>query len=314
MAAERQKMIVVPIDGSDNSLRSLDYTNLMFGPKHNLKVTVFHVLPGLPTVLIEEGRTDARIREQLQNLKKKNIGSAERLLTDAKSKLVNMGFTKEAVETVYQERRVGIARDICNWAQDNRADALIISSRGRTRIEAFFTGEIANKVLEYTKTCPIWMVKGSVKNRDVFLAVDHSENALRAADHCGFMLSGTAANVTVFHAKRDLRRLIPKEVVEEFPEFQKFYQRKAGEVVAPYLKKSKEMLLKAGLAERRAAIRVIDGSRNNARDILDEARSNAIGTIVLGKRGYSNLKDFSMGSIARKVLNEASDMAVCMVP
>ena len=74
------------------------------------------------------------------------------------------------------------------------------------------------------------------------------------------------------------------------------------------------MLLKAGLAERRAAIRVIDGSRNNARDILDEARSNAIGTIVLGKRGYSNVKDFSMGSIARKVLNEASDMAVCMVP
>ena len=74
------------------------------------------------------------------------------------------------------------------------------------------------------------------------------------------------------------------------------------------------MLLKAGLAERQAAIKVIDGSRNNARDILDEARSNGIGTVVLGKRGYANVKDFSMGSIARKVLNEALDMAVCMVP
>ena len=52
MAAVRQKMIVVPIDGTENSLRSLNYVNLMFGPKHNLKVTVFHVLPGLPTVLI----------------------------------------------------------------------------------------------------------------------------------------------------------------------------------------------------------------------------------------------------------------------
>ena len=314
MAAQRQKMIVVTVDGSKNSLKSLAYTNLMFGPKHNLKVTVFHVLPSLPSFLIEESRKDAKIRGQLQTLKKKNIDVSERLLTDAKNKLVKMGFAEQAVETVYQERRVGIARDICNWAEDNRADALIISSRGRTRLEAFFTGEVANKVLEYSKTCPICMVKGSVKNGGVLLAVDHSENALRAASHCGFMLSGTGTNATVFHAKRDLRRFIPKEVVEEFPEFKKFWQRKAGEVVAPYLKKSKEMLLKAGLAERQAAIKVIDGSRNTARDILDEARSHGIGTVVLGKRGYSNVKDFSMGSIARKVLNEASDMAVCMVP
>ena len=314
MAAEKPKMIVVPVDGSENSLKSLDYTNLMFGPKHNLKVTLFHVLPSLPSVLIEESRKDAKMGEQFSNLKKKNIGLAERLLVEAKNKLVLRGFAESAVETVYQERRVGIARDICNWAEDNRADALIISSRGRTRLHAFFTGEIANKVLEYAKTCPIWMVKGSVKSGDVLLAVDHSENALRAADHCGFMLSGTGANVTVFHANRELKRLIPKEVIDEFPEFQKFFKRKAGEVIAPYLKKSKEMLLKTGLTERQTTIKAIDGSRNTARDILDEARSNAVGTVVLGKRGHSNVKDFSMGSIARKVLNEASDMAVCMVP
>ncbi len=314
MAAEKQKLIVVPVDGSENSLRALDYTNLMFGPRNDLKVILFHVLPGLPSVLIEESKKDARISEQFQNLKKKNIDLAERLLMDAKNKLVKMGFAEQTVEAVYQERRVGIARDICNWAEDNRADALIISSRGRTRLEAFFTGETANKVLEYIKTCPIWMVKGFVKNSDVLLAVDHSENALRAVDHCGFMLSGTGANVTVFHAKRDLRRFIPREVVDEFPEFKKFWQRKAGEVVAPYLKKSKEMLLKAGLAERQAAIKVIDGSRNPARDILDEARSNGIGTIFLGKRGDSDVKEFSRGGIARKVLDEASDMAICMVP
>ena len=314
MAAKIQKMIVVPVDGSENSLKSLNYTNLIFGPKHNLKVTLFHVLPSLPSVLIEESRKDANIREQLSNLKKRNIGLAERLLTDAKNKLVKLGFSEQAVETVHQERRVGIARDICNWAQDHQADALVISSRGRTRIEAFFTGEIANKVLEYAKTCPIWLVKGFVKNGDVLLAVDHSENAMRAVDHCGFMLSGTVANVTVFHANRDLGRFIPKEVVEEFPEFKKFFARKAGEVVAPYLKKSKEMLIKAGLTERQTTIKVIDGSRHTARDILDKAHSNGIGTVVLGKRGNSNIKDFSMGSIARKILDGAADMAVCIVP
>ena len=85
-------------------------------------------------------------------------------------------------------------------------------------------------------------------------------------------------------------------------------------MVAPYLKKSKEMLLKAGLTERRVKIKVIDGSRNTARDILDKVHCDGIGTVVLGKRGSSNVKDFSMGSIARKVLDGAMDMAICMVP
>jgi hypothetical protein len=71
VAAQRQKMIVVTVDGSKNSLKSLAYTNLMFGPKHNLKVTVFHVLPSLPSFLIEESRKDAKIRGQLQTLKKR---------------------------------------------------------------------------------------------------------------------------------------------------------------------------------------------------------------------------------------------------
>ena len=134
MAAEMQKMIVVPVDGSENSVKALAYTNLMFGPKHNLNVTVFHVLPSLPHFLIEESGKDAKIAEQLQNLKKKNIGLAQRLLTDAKNKLVKTGFADQAVETVYQERRVGIARDICDWAESHRAgaaDAECRAVRGR---------------------------------------------------------------------------------------------------------------------------------------------------------------------------------------
>jgi nucleotide-binding universal stress UspA family protein len=314
MASEKQTLIVVPVDGSESSLRSLDYLHLMLGSNQRLKVTVLHVLPSLPSVLVDECRKDANLREQLQNLIKSNINLAERLLTDAKNKLVKMGFAEQAVKTVYQERRVGIARDICNWTDDNQADAMVISSRGRSRIQVFFTGEIANKVLEYSKTCPIWLIKGSVKNRGVLLAVDHSANAMRAVDHCGFMLAGTGTNVTVFHANRDLKRFVPKEVVEEFPEFKKFFARKAGEVVAPYLKKSKEILLKAGLTERQITIKAIDGSRNTARDILDMVRSHSFGTVVMGKRGNSNVADFSMGSIARKVLDGASDMAICMVP
>ena len=34
------KKIVIPVDGSKNSLRSLDYLALIYGPKHKLDVNL----------------------------------------------------------------------------------------------------------------------------------------------------------------------------------------------------------------------------------------------------------------------------------
>lgn len=315
MAKKIEKKIVVPIDGSENALKSLDYINRIFGSKHNLKVSLVYFLQQLPPILFEESSKSPETRNQLREIEKKNSQIAERILKDAKDRLMNIGFTQKTVEAVFHEIEIGVARDICSWAEKSKkADAIIITSRGRSRLETFFTGEIANKVLEYSKACPVWMVKGRVRNKNVLLAVENSENAMRAVDHAGFMLAGTDVNVTVFHSKRDLRRFVPKEVLEEFPGVQKFWQKKAGIAVAPYMKKAREMLIQAGLAESLISVKLVDGSRSAARDILEEAEENAIGTIILGRKGSSAVKDYSFGSTTKKVLDRASDMAVCIVP
>ena len=315
MTKNPEKMIVVPIDGSENALKSLDYIVRVFGPKHSLRVSLVYLMPKLPPILVEEGRKNRETMNQLREIEKRNSQMAEGILTDAKDRMMNIGFTKKTVEAVFRNIETGVARDICSWAEKNKkADAIIITSRGRSRMQAFFTGEIAHKVLEFVKVCPVWMVKGRVKSKDVLLAIDNSENALRAIGHAGFMLSGTDVNVTIFHSKRDLRRFVPKEVLQEFPGVQKFWQRKAGEALAPYMEKAREMLIQAGLAENQIFVKLVDGSHSVARDILEEAEENAIGTIVLGKKGHSGVKDYSMGSTTKKVLDSASDMAVCIVP
>jgi nucleotide-binding universal stress UspA family protein len=315
MTKKKEKMIVVPIDGSENALMSLDYINRIFGPKHNLRLSLVYLLPKLPSVIVEESSKSRETMDQLRGIEKRSSQMAERILTDAKDRLMSVGFTQKAVEAVFRKIEVGVARDICGWAEKHKkADGIIISSRGRSRLEAFFTGEIANKVLEYVKVCPVWMVKGRVKSKNILLAIDHSENAMRAVDHAGFMLSGTDANVTVFHSKRDLRRFVPAEVLDEFPGVQKFWQKKAGDVVAPYMKKAREILIEAGLAENQISVKLVDGSRSAARDILEESEKNSIGTIMLGKKGSSAVQDYSLGSITKKVLDGASNMAVCIVP
>ena len=314
MTKKMEKRVVVPIDGSENALVSLDYINRIFGPRHSLRLSLVYLLPKLPSILFEESSKSRETMDQLQEIEKRSSQMAERILAAAQDRLMQVGFTAKAVEAVFRKIEVGVARDICSWAETSRkADAIIISSRGRSRLEAFFTGEIANKVLEYVKVCPVWMVKGRVKSKNVLVAVDHSVNAMRAVGHAAFMLSGTDVKVTVFHSKRDLRRFVPAEVLQEFPGVQKFWQRKAGDVVAPYMKKAREMLIEAGLSENQISVKLVDGSRSAARDILREAEENTIGTIILGRKGCSDVKDYSMGSITKKVLDGASDMAVCVV-
>jgi nucleotide-binding universal stress UspA family protein len=250
---------------------------------------------------------------KLKTLENKNMRLAEKILSKAKDLLLKKGFKEDLVQTVARKKDQGIAQDICNWVESKRADAVLMTTRGRSKLEAFFMGEVASKLLEYCRVCPVWIVEGAVTSNRVLIAIDNSENALRAVDHAGFMLSGTDNPVTLFHTMRHLRRFVPQEVLDEAPELEELWKTKAGQEIEPFMKKAKEVLLQAGLNESQINTKVVDGSRSPASDILDEARSNGYGTIVMGRRGITGVKEFFMGSVSSKVLRSSTGMATWIV-
>jgi nucleotide-binding universal stress UspA family protein len=307
------KMLTIPVDGSENALLSLDYLQLIYGNRHNLEVTLKYVLPSLPPLLADDRSMDRETATKLKAIENKSIRMAEKILTQAKNLLIDKGFDEDRVQTVYKKKESGIAQDICQWVESKRGDAVLISSRGRSRLEAFFMGEVSSKLLEYCRVCPVWIVQGQVKSNRVLIAVDSSENALRAVDHAGFMLSGTECPVTLFHTMRHLRRFVPQEVLAEAPEMEELWKTKAGQVMKPFMKKAEEMLVKAGVSESQISKKIVDGSRSAASDILEEARENGYGTIVMGRRGISGVQEFFMGSVSSKVLQNATGMALWIV-
>lgn len=313
MMADLRKMIVVPLDGSQNATRSIDYVSFIFTPKHNLEVNLLYVLPSLPPILVKDAAMKREERLRLKAIDKKNTEMAQRILADGKQLLVQKGFGEKQAKTAYAAKKIDIPRDICMWAEDKRADAVFISTRGRSRLQAFFMGEISRKLLEYCTVCPIWIVGGVVRSKRALLAVDSSEGALRAVDHAGFLLSGTECEVTLFHSMRDLRRFMPKEVLEEAPELEALWKQKAGEQIGAFMKKAKEMLIQAGFAENRVNTKIVKGSRSAAKDILKEAKAGKFGTIIMGRRGQSAVKAFLMGSVTAKVLEDSGSMTVCIV-
>jgi len=313
MAHKTKKMIITPIDGSSDSLRSLNYLNLYFGTDPDLKVVLLYILPSLPPLLIDECKKDPAAARKLKELEKKNSLMAEQVLEEAKTKLVDKGFSPGRIETVSRKKEKDTAHDICWWAATKQSDAIVVNTRGRSRLEAFFMGETARKVLEFAKVCPVWLIKGSIKSRKVLIALDSSDNAQRAVDHAGFILAGTDCSITLFHSKRQLRRFVPKELLKNAAELETLWKSAAAQDIAPAIEKAEQLLLDRGIAPGQISTKIIDGSRSAAADIIKAARKGDFGTIVMGRKGFTADEDYGLGSITRKIVQDFDDMALWIV-
>ena len=192
-------------------------------------------------------------------------------------------------------------------------DGILLNCHGRSRVEAFFMGEVSLKLLECSGNCPVWLLRGNVKEADVMIAVDNSENALRAIDYAGFMLNRTESRIVLFHTKRSLRRFLPKSIFEDIPGIAELWSKKAEEEITPVMEKAKQMLVSAGIEESRIQVEITEGSRNPAKDVLTAADKHGCGTIILGRQGSSCNNEFTMGSIVRKVIEAAADKAILVV-
>ena len=307
------KMIVIPFDGSRNAMRSLDYLNLMYGPTYNLKVTLLHMMPHLPSILSPDDSIDKYDWSQISAAEKKNMQLAEQMLAKAKGVLVEMGFEEERIQTVFRKKERDVAMDACRWSQNKEADAVLLARHGRTGLDDLFMGEISKKVVDHCQFCPVWIVDGKIDSNNVLLCIDNSENALRAVDHAGFMLAGTESRVTLFYSMPHLIQLFPLEVIEDASDLDELWKEKAGKQIASSMINAREMLLNAGFTENRITVKVVDGGRSPADDILEEARKNDFGTLILGRRGLSAFKEFFMGSVTSKVLSRALGLATWIV-
>ena len=99
----------------------------------------------------------------------------------------------------------------------------------------------------------------------------------------------------------------------EVPGLDQLWKEQAGRQISLNMQKAREMLLNAGLDPKQMNTKVVNGSRSAAHDILKEAHDNDYGTVILGRRGVSALKEFVMGSVTSKILHNSVGLAVWVV-
>jgi len=307
-----KKNILIALDGSKHSLNAAKYVARTCNSS-SLKVDLIHVMPTAPDTfwdLEKEAYFKEKIQTQYTEWKKNTEETAQRFLDDARNVLIEAGVTANDVRVILQEREVGIARDIVGQSARGY-DAVVVGRRGLSKLADLFLGSVANKIVEVVKDTSVWVVGDNINSKRMLLAVDASKNASKAVDYVGKIAKASDVEITLFHAVRRFGFLDDPTLRDyEVEGFWEEVKRDIPRMVRYY----KERLEKAGIEGSRISSQVNLHSSSRAKDILTEAREGAYGTIVMGRRGLSRVREFLMGRVTNKVLHRAEGFAVWVVP
>jgi nucleotide-binding universal stress UspA family protein len=279
-----------------------------FGGMH---IVLFHVFNSVP-----EGywdlETDARSSSTVRQVRsweaqqKKNL---QVYMQRAYQLLLKAGFPSDAIETKVQNRKKGIARDIIREAQ-NRYDAVVTRRRGMTGLRGIVLGSVATKLIEKLSFLPVILVGRRPVDKKILLAFDGSAGAMHMVDFVGSILGGFNYEICLVHVIRgngekqsEFQHIISSKKHTE-------YTRKE---MIPLLRAAKSKLINMGFKPIRISTEMITGAHSRAKTIVDKAKRENYGTIVMGRRGHSRVRDFFIGRVTNKVIHMARDRTAWIV-
>ncbi|MCP4195522.1 MAG: universal stress protein [Proteobacteria bacterium] len=295
---EDKKRILLAIDGSEQAFNAVHYMSSFF-PMKNLEVVIFHVMAPRPTYLMEMeyNPSTVYVSDLLEKWSEQVQQEVEEYESKARQILMDQGALQEAVHVEIKKREINVAKDIIKEAE-NDYDALVVGSRGINPLKGILLGSIATKLVSHMTDTPVWVVEGTPKAGKVLLAMDSSEGAMKALYHLCAMAKDTEWDVTLFHA-------------DMVPEGQSYDSTSSIEA---FFAEAALILEKEGFRPEQITTKVARGVSSRAGAIIEEARIGGYGTIVVGRRGLSKVKEFFIGRVSNKVVQLRKETAVWLVP
>jgi len=300
MNRQTGKEILVAIDGSDYAFETMKYISKIpsFKGKHIHLFSVCTKIPDHYRDLQREASFSGKVTEILA-WETRQREECEGYMEKAKQILLDAGFSDKSVSIKLHEMERGIARDIIKEAGKGYK-ALVVGKRGMSRIKSLVLGSIANKLLQRASFVPLFLVGRDPRPGKFMVAFDGSEGSLRAIDCIGTMLGGPDCRINLTNVVR-------------YGEDEKSLIAEAEKTIALAFDEAVERLAESGIPRNHISTQIITGAESRAGTIVKEAGQGGYGTIVLGRKGLSRVKDFSMGRVSNKVIQIAKGHAVWLI-
>ncbi|MFH0785892.1 MAG: universal stress protein [Pseudomonadota bacterium] len=311
--AEKTKKILLAVDGSEQSMDAVRYVcNSVQSAK--AEVVVYQVMSKVPEVFWDLGKDPAWEQkiESLRAWEKQQETLASTFMDNALDLFKKADFSPERVTSRIGRQKEGIARDII--AEAKQGYDVVVIGRGKSSAEEGTPlGSVASKILSAATTFSLWLIGGKPNSDKVLIAMDSSEGGFRAVEHTGTMFNHGHNLFTLFHAIRGIS--VSTEGMEDiFPEsYRRQLMGDAEKEIQPALQIARNHLGKMHISPERISTQIITSVKSRAAAIVQEAKQGGYGTIVVGRRGITEVADFTMGRVTNKLTQLAKTQALCIV-
>jgi len=284
------KKMLVPLDGSELSEVVFPYAEELAG-RLGLEVILLHVhSPGkdeaIPLHQAYIERKAEIMKQQSEEVWQKAGGKQGSKAVQVRSELV-AGYP---------------AKEILRYADENNIDLILMATHGRSGVERWVMGSVAEKVLQASKT-PIWLVRAKVSEESIhhkwpmgaiLVPLDGSELSEAVLPHVKTLArqqDAKSTNVVLFGVCEPLVEsgyYIPETSL-------------TSEETKKYLARVEKQLKEAGISVQ---IEIRKGKA--AEQIIKYASEKPFNLIAMSTHGRSGLGRWVFGSVADKVLHGAS--------
>jgi nucleotide-binding universal stress UspA family protein len=146
--------MMLAVDGSENSLRVVDYLINMVGANPDLRLTLFHVVPCLRHYYsVDFEKEHLHLQEILQRGDQPRM---EGFYEKANTRFEAAGLKKSQIEIKTSTQSYDISTGILGEVKRGQYGTVVIGRRGER--EAFFTGRIAMRLVQKVSDQVLWVV------------------------------------------------------------------------------------------------------------------------------------------------------------
>ena len=309
------KKILVPVDGSAQSLKTVHYVAQIMPPL-TTKIVLFHVLSKIPEHFRDLGIVSSTMSREvvyaMDIMDKEQRAKIEEFMRRARGVLYDAGFPESNVSVEIREMEKGFARDIAAESR-HRYNAIAIGRKGINPLQEMVLGSIASKIVVNYCRIPIWLVGANPGNGKVLVAMDPSDSAITAVDHVAGILNGTTEEIRLIHAVRGIKSVTEGYQNIFIGDYLDKLNREAAAKITPVFEEAIDHMTAMGISSERISTTVVTGVASRAGAILKEAQEGDFGTIVLGRRGVTRVQNYDMGRVTYKLVQMVADRAVWVV-
>jgi nucleotide-binding universal stress UspA family protein len=296
MTALRKTKILLAYDGSDLALDAVQYIGEVF-PSSRTQVVIFYVETKIPRSFWHmEKELDFRfqtpeIRASIATRKKAvnlAMGKAEQLL-------LNSGFPLDSIQPMVHIKNQGIARDIVDESHRGY-DALVIGRKGHSRIKDFLVDSLPIKLLGKIKNIPLIVVGKRPSHKNILVAFDGTREIMKAIKSMSSLINTKGCKLLLCHSQQS----------------RSLFRKKQKKAPAEMFDLPMDYFLEAGFSTNQVSFEIIADEKNPTSCILNKAKADDYGTIVIGRRGPA-FRRVILNRVGNKIFKNAGNHVVWIV-